>query len=176
MSDDYDLFSNETGNRIYSWDKKAIKSIKSFLDCDFYELPNTILESCVICPIEAGPYESQDYMTCIEIILLSGATITPYTIRNCGFDMNVLGEISIKTLSQFQLKFSDVCPSRRVELWFENDVVQNIIDNNCDADFVHNLFKQTCCTEWNDEIETKYKETRSVDEDGSISYQLKLSL
>jgi len=170
MSEDYDLFCNETGNRIYSWDKKAIKEHKNSLNDDLYELPNTILESCVICPIEGGPYESQEYMTCIEIILLSGATITPYVMRYCGFDMNVLGEIGVKTLSEFHLKFCDVCPTRRMELWFENNVVQNIVDNNCDADFVHNLFKQTCCTEWSDEIETKYKEARTVDEDGSISY------
>ena len=160
VGDSYQLYNPSTGEK---FNKSDIK--KSDYDDDFgdgedepFEYPNTILEKVVIIPEEGGIRETQELHTCIELLLLAGASITEYAKRYCGFDMGFLNEIYPKTVGDFHLMLCDVDPKERKEKWIENNIAQTIIDNNCDATFVHNLFKETCCTTWDEEKEKKYKE------------------
>ena len=162
IGDFYQLYNPSTGEKFNKSDIKKRDYDEDFGDGDGddepFEYPNTILEKVVICPAEGGINETQELHTCIELLLLAGASITEYAKRYCGFDMGCFNEIYPKTVGDFHLKLCDVDPKERKEKWIENNIAQTIIDNNCDATFVHNLFKDTCCTTWDEEKEKKYKE------------------
>ena len=138
---------------------------------DLYEYPNTILETVVVSPIYNSINETQDFHTCIEILLLAGASITDYAKDKCGFDMGVLGETVCKSLRKFQLELCDIDHRERKKKWVENNTAHTIIDNNCDSDFVHKLFIQTCCSSWNEKIENDYMKCRVIENDGCTHYE-----
>lgn len=160
---DAHLYCNrETGKML----KKS--ELKEDEEGDYFEFPNTILEKVVTSPEEDGIQDTQEMHTCIEILLLSGATITEYAKRYCGWNLD--DEIYCKAVREFQLELCDVDSDQRKERFIENNIAQTIIDNDCDADFVHNLFKDSCCTSWSEKTEKNYKKHFVVG-DGTTYYR-----